>query len=343
MRAGRPRRRDVVTLLGGAAAFGMRWPLSLPLQLPLAVHAQPQAMPVVGFLHPASPEPFPHIIDGFRRGLSDAGFVEGQNVAIEYRWARGEYERLPALAAELVRLRVRVILAGGGEVGALAAKAATSTIPILIITSSDPVQSGLVASFNRPGGNVTGRLTATSILEAKKLGLLCEMVPDTRLVAMLINPSYPPHAADAVQVQSAAQSIGRQLLVLRADSPAAIDAAFASLVEQRAGALQVGGDPFLTGRSRQVIALAARHAIPTIYDFRESVLAGGLMSYGSSLPNNYRQLGAYAARILKGEAPADLPVMYPALFDFAINLVTAKTLGLTVPPMLLARADEVVE
>jgi putative ABC transport system substrate-binding protein len=238
---------------------------------------------------------------------------------------------------------VRVILAGGGEAGALAAKAATTTIPILIVASSDPVKSGLIASFNRPGGNVTGLMTATSILETKKFGLLCEMVPNARVIAMIINPNYPPHAADAVEVQAAAQSIGRQLLVLRAGNPQAIDLAFTTLVEQRAGALLVGGDPFLVGRSQQLVAMATRHAVPAIYDFRESVLAGGLMSYGSNLPNNYRQLGVYAGRILKGESPAELPVMHPAQFDFAINLVSAKALGLEVPATLLARADEVIE
>jgi putative tryptophan/tyrosine transport system substrate-binding protein len=325
------KRREFITLLGGGAMWS------------LAARAQQQTVPVVGFLHPSSPEPFGHIVNGFRRGLNDAGFVEGQSVEIEFRWARGEYDRLPALAADLVQRRVRVILAGGGEVGALAAKAATSTIPILIITSSDPVKSGLVASFNRPGGNVTGLMTATSILEAKKFGLLCEMVPNARVIAMLINPDYPPHAADLVEVQSAAQSIGRQLLVLRAGSPQAIDLAFATLVAQRADALHVGGDPFLVGRSEQIVAMATRHAIPAVYDFRESVLAGGLMSYGSNLPNNYRQLGVYAGRILKGESAADLPIMHPAIFDFAINLVTAKALGLEVPPTLLARADEVIE
>jgi putative ABC transport system substrate-binding protein len=325
-------RRAFITLLGGAAAA---WSLAAP--------AQQQAVPVVGFLHPASPETFGHIVGGFRRGLNDTGFVEGQNVAIEYRWARGEYERLPALATELVRLRARVIVAGGGEVGALAAKAATPTIPILINTSSDPVKTGLVASFNRPGGNVTGLMTASSVLEAKKFGLLCEMVPNARLVAMLINPNYPPNAADAVEVQSAAQSIGRQLLLVRANSAETIDLAIADLVARRAEALLVSGDPFLESRYQQLVALTTRHAIPAMFNFRESVQRGGLMSYGVNNPNNYRQLGAYAGRILKGESPSDLPVMYPALFDFAINLVTAKALGLTVPPMLLARADEVVE
>jgi putative ABC transport system substrate-binding protein len=326
------KRREFIGLLGSAA---VAWPI--------AASSQQSAMPLVGFLHPSSPEPFGHIVNGFRRGLSDSGFVEGQNVAIEFRWARGEYDRLPALAAELVQRGARVILAGGGEIGALAAKAATSTIPILIITSSDPVKSGLISSFSRPGGNITGLMTATSILEAKKFGLLCEMVPNARVVAMIVNPDYPPHDADASEVQSSAQSIGRQLVVLKANSPQAIDLAFMTLVEQRVGALHVGGDPFLVGRSQQLVALTTRHAIPAIFDFRESVVAGGLMSYGSNLPNNYRQLGVYAGRILKGERAAELPVMHPAIFDFAINLVTAKTLGLEVPPTLLARADEVIE
>ena len=326
------RRREFLGVMSSAVALG-----------PLPAGAQQQPAPVVGFLHPSSPEPFGHIIEGFRRGLNDTGFIDARNVAIEYRWARGEYDRLPALAAELVQRRARVILAGGGEVGALAAKAASAIIPILFNTSDDPVKSGLVASFNRPGGNVTGLMTATSVLEAKKFGLLCEMVPNARLVAMLINPNYPPHTADSAEVQSAALSIGRQLLVLRAGSPQGIDLAFVTLVEQRAEALLVGGDPFLVGRTQQIVAMAARHGVPAIYNFRESVLAGGLMSYGANLPNNYRQLGAYAGRILKGESPADLPVMHPAIFDFAINLVAAKALNLTVPPMLLARADEVIE
>jgi putative ABC transport system substrate-binding protein len=325
------KRREFITLLGSAVA----WPLN--------AYAQQSARPTVGFLHPSSPEAFTHIVDGFRRGLSETGFIEGQNITIEYRWARGQYDRLQTLATELVQLQTKVILAGGGEVGALAAKAATSTIPILIITSSDPVKSGLVASFNRPGGNVTGLLTATSLLETKKFGLLCEMIPNARVVAMFINPNYPPHVEDAIEVQAAAQSTGRRLLVLKVGTPEAIDAAFSTLMEQRAGALLVGGDPFLVGRSRQIVTLATRHSVPAIYDFRESALAGGLMSYGANLPNNYRQLGVYAGRILKGENAADLPVMHPALFDFTINLVTAKALGLSVPPTLLARADEVFE
>jgi putative ABC transport system substrate-binding protein len=325
------KRREFITLLGGAAAA---WPL--------AARAQ-QVSPAVGFLHPSSPEAFPHIVEGFRRGLGDTGFVEGQNVTIEYRWARGEYDQLPRLAVDLVQRGVRVILAGGGEVGAFAAKAATSTVPILILASSDPVKSGLVASFNRPGGNVTGLMTATSELEAKKFGLLCEMVPNARIIAILINPNYPPNAADTVEVQSAAQSIGRQLIVLKADSAQAIDSAFAMLVAQRADALLVAGDPFLEGRNQQLVTLTTRHAIPAIFNFRESVLRGGLMSYGVNLSNNYRQLGAYTGRILKGESAAELPMMFPAIFDFAINLVTARALGIDVPGQLLARADEVIE
>ena len=326
------RRRQFITLLGGAAAA---WPV--------AARAG-QAVPVVGFLHPAAPESFGGAhINGFRRGLNDTGFVEGQNVAIEYRWARGAYEQLPALAAGLVQLRVRVIVAGGGEVGALAAKAATPTVPILINVSSDPVKTGLVASFNRPGGNVTGLMTATSVLEAKKFGLLCEMVPNARIVAMLTNPNYPPDAAGAVEVKSAAQSIGRQLVVLGADSQETIDLAITTLVAQRAEALLVGGDPFLESRSQQIVALTMRHAVPAMFNFRESVVGGGLMSYGANFANNYRQLGQYAGRILKGEGPADLPIMFPAIFDLAINVVTAKALGLDVPPSLLARADEVIE
>jgi ABC-type uncharacterized transport system substrate-binding protein len=325
------RRREFIALFGGATAW------------PLAARAQQQAVPVVGFLHPSSPESFGHIPNGFRRGLNDTGFVEGQNVAIEYRWARGEYDRLPRLAVELVQRGVRVILAGGGEVGAFAAKAATSTVPILIIAGSDPVKSGLVASFNRPGGNVTGVMTASSELEAKKFGLLCEMVPNARIIAMLINPNYPTHAADAVEVQSAAQSIGRRLVILKADSPQAIDSAVAMLVAQRADALLVSGEPFLEGRHQQLVTLTTRHAIPTIFNFRESVVHGGLMSYGVNISNNYRQLGTYAGRILKGESAAELPIMFPAIFDFAINLVTARALGIEVPPTLLARADEVIE
>ena len=323
-------RRDSVTLLGGAAA----WPLSVTAQQP--------TMPVVGFLSSLSASVTGKRVVSFGQGLTETGYVVGRDVMVEQRLADGQYDRLPALAADLVNRRVNLIAALAPP-AAFAAKAATTTIPIVFIAALDPVKAGLVASLNRPGGNVTGLMTATSVLEAKKFGLLCEMVPNARLIAMLINPNYPPNAADAVEVQSAAQSIGRQLLLVRADSAGTIDLAIDGLVAQRAEALLVSGDPFLESRYQQLVALTTRHAIPAMFNFRESVQRGGLMSYGANISNNYRQLGAYAGRILKGESPADLPVMYPALFDFAINLVTAKALGLTVPPMLLARADEVIE
>ena len=324
------KRREFITLLGGATA----WPLSVTAQQP--------TMPVVGFLSSLSASVTGKRVVSFGQGLTETGYVVGRDVMVEQRLADGQYDRLPALAADLVNRRVNLIAALAPP-AAFAAKAATTTIPIVFIAALDPVKAGLVASLNRPGGNVTGLMTATSVLEAKKFGLLCEMVPNARLVAMLINPNYPPNAADAVEVQSAAQSIGRQLLLVRADSAGTIDLAIDGLVAQRAEALLVSGDPFLESRYQQLVALTTRHAIPAMFNFRESVQRGGLMSYGANISNNYRQLGAYAGRILKGESPADLPVMYPALFDFAINLVTAKALGLTVPPMLLARADEVIE
>jgi putative ABC transport system substrate-binding protein len=324
------KRREFITLLGGATA----WPLSVTAQQP--------TMPVVGFLSSLSASVTGKRVVSFGQGLTETGYVVGRDVMVEQRLADGQYDRLPALAADLVNRRVNLIAALAPP-AAFAAKAATTTIPIVFIAALDPVKAGLVASLNRPGGNVTGLMTATSVLEAKKFGLLCEMVPNARLIAMLINPNYPPNAADAVEVQSAAQSIGRQLLLVRADSAGTIDLAIDGLVAQRAEALLVSGDPFLESRYQQLVALTTRHAIPAMFNFRESVQRGGLMSYGANISNNYRQLGAYAGRILKGESPADLPVMYPALFDFAINLVTAKALGLTVPPMLLARADEVIE
>jgi putative ABC transport system substrate-binding protein len=320
------RRREFLSLVGGTAAA---WPLA----------ARAQQVPVIGHLSSTSVSSARQA--AFHQGLKEAGFVHGQNLVIDYQAAHGQVERMQAMLATLLRRPVALIVAN--SVAARAAKDATTSVPIVFTTGNDPVRDGLVSSLNRPGGNVTGLLTATSILEAKKFGLLCEMVPNARVVAMFVNPDYPPHVEDAIEVQSAAQSIGRRLLVLKVGTPEAIDAAFATLMEQRAGALQVGGDPFLVGRSRQIVALATHHAVPAIYDFRESVLAGGLMSYGANLPNNYRQLGVYAGRILKGENAADLPVMHPASFDFTINLVTAKALGLSVPPTLLARADEVIE
>jgi ABC-type uncharacterized transport system substrate-binding protein len=300
-------------------------------------------MPVVGFLHLASAGSFVQFLAAFRQGLNEAGYVEGQNVTIEYRWAEGQYERLPGLAAELVGRRVAVIVAGGGDRPVQAAKAATTTIPVVFTGTDDPVGFGYVASFNRPGGNITGVSLFTSQLEAKKFALLRELAPAIPRIAMLVNPNNSTIETDVADVQTAARAIGQQIDVLRAANEREIDQAFRTMARQRSDALLVAHDPFFNSRREQLITLAAFLAIPAIYEFREFVMAGGLMSYGTKLTDNYRLAGLYAGRILKGAKPAELPVQQPTKFELVINLRTAKALKLEIPPKLLALADEVIE
>jgi putative tryptophan/tyrosine transport system substrate-binding protein len=326
------KRREFIMLLGGAAAA---WPLG--------ARAQQPAIPVVGFVSSRSPNESASAVAAFRQGLTEAGYVEGQNVDLAFRWAEGQYDRLPALAADLARRQVAVIFATGGNPPAFAAKAATATIPIVFITGSDPVEVGLVASLNRPGSNVTGVSLFTSLLVAKRLELLREMVPTASTIAFLVNPNNSNAQPDTRVAQTAAGGFGQQLVVLGAGTENDIDAAFETLVQWRANALLVNTDSFFLARRTQLVALAARHAVPTIHDLREFTAAGGLMSYGTNLADAYRQGGTYVGRILKGEKPANLPVVQPTKFDLVINLKTAKALGLEIPPTLLARADEVIE
>jgi putative ABC transport system substrate-binding protein len=323
------KRREFITLIGGAVAA---WPL--------AVRAQ-QPMPLIGFLNGQSPGPFAHLLAGFHRGLNQTGFVEGRNVVIEYRWAQGQTDRMVPLAAELVRLRVAVIVATSGAHHA--AKAATTTIPIVCTIGADPVRDGLVASINRPGGNVTGASVFSAELEAKRLEILVELVPKATLIGILVDPNFSETHAQAGQRETAGRALGRQVRVVTATNEREIEAAFSVLIEAKAGAVAVAANPFLNSRRSQVVALAERHAIPAIYEYRQAPEIGGLVSYGPSVPDVYRQVGVYAGRILNGEKPADLPVVQPAKFELLINLKTAKALGLEVPPTVLARADEVIE
>jgi putative ABC transport system substrate-binding protein len=310
-----------------------------------ALRAQQKAMPVIGFLNGTSPGPvFASLVAAFRQGLSETGYVEGQNVAIEYRHAEGRYDRLPALAADLVGRKVDLIATNGAGINAIfAAKSATSTIPIVSIMGADPVAAGLVTSLARPGGNLTGVSFLVVDLMQKRLELLSELVPQARVMALLVNPNNETTPRIMRDVQEAARVKGLQLAILKAGTESEIDAAFASLVEQQAGALVVGADPFFGDRREQVVALAARHAVPAIYTVRENVAAGGLISYGASFPAVFRLAGVYAGKILKGAKPADLPVQQPTTFELVVNLKTAKALGLTVPPSILARVDEVIE
>ena len=327
------KRREFIALLGGAVAS---WPP--------AVCAQQPAIPVIGFVHSGSAAAYADLVAAFRKGLSDAGYVEGQNIAIEYRWGEGHNERLPALAAELVRRQVAVIVTPGSTPAALAAKAATTTVPIVFTSAADPVKIGLVASLNRPGGNVTGISDIGVELGAKRLGLLHELLPGAARYAALVNPNNPFLTEPFVtEVQTAASAIGRQFEIVTASTNSDIDTAFATLVKIRADAFLVSPDALFVTRRVQLITLAARHAVPAMYFRREFAEAGGLMSYGSNLADQFRQNGIYAGRILKGEKPAEMPVQLPTKFEFVINLQTAKMLGLEIPPTLLARADEVIE
>jgi putative ABC transport system substrate-binding protein len=314
------RRRKFITLLGCAA---VAWPI--------AVNAQNRAMPVIGFLHVGVAKSFEGVVTAFRAGLKEAGYIEHQNVEIEFRWAEGHYDRLPVLAAELVRDQVAVIISGGGEPPAFAARTATRTIPIVFNVGRDPVKMGLVSSLSRPGGNITGVNILTSELATKRVGLLHDLLPGTSVFAYIVNPNFPDRL------------LGLNTVVLKASNETDIDAAFASIREKKLKGLLVGDDPFFNSRRDQFVALAARQAIPAIYEQREFALAGGLMSYGTSLTDSYRQMGKYAGRILKGEKPADLPVVQSAKFELVINLKAAKSLGLIVPFGLLNAADEVIE
>ena len=325
-------RRELLAALGGAAAA---WPL--------AVRAQQPAMPVVGFIRTTSADDSLKLVEAFRRGLGEAGYVEGRNVLIEYRYAQGQIDRLPALAADLVTRRVAVLAATGGTVSARAAKAATSTIPVVFTTGDDPVKAGLVASLSRPGGNVTGVSVFTARLGAKRLALLHELIPAATTIAILLNPKNPDSEDEAKDVQEAARALGVEILVLYAGTENEIDAAFTKLVEQRTGALMLGADTFFTSQRARIATLSTYLRIPTADSVREFPEAGGFASYGASLAGVYRQAGVYVARILKGDKPADLPVLLPTAFEFVINLKTAKTLGLEVPPGVSARADEVIE
>ncbi len=323
-------RREFITLLGGVTV----WPLTARAQ---------QAMPVVGFLSSRSANDSLSVEAAFHRGLGETGYVEGRNARIAHRWADGRFERLPALAAELVEQRVSVIAAVGGDITVHAAKAASTTIPIVMVAGDDPAKTGLVASLARPGGNITGVTLFSVIVEQKRLDLLRDLVSAVDILAVLLNPRVPNYEARRIETEAAAQTLGQKIHILDASTEREIETAFAALVQMKAGGLFVGTSPFFSTQRNQIVALAMRHGVPAIYDSRVQVEAGGLISYGASYADTYRQAGVYVGRILKGARPADLPVLLPTKFELVINLTTAKALGLAVPPSLLARADEVIE
>jgi|SRR6516165_7039509 len=326
------RRREFITLLGGATAA-----------LPLAARAQQPAMPVIGLLSARSPAVDATLISVIRQGLNDSGFVEGQNVALDYRWADGQYDRLTALAADLVHRQVAVIVSFGGDATALAAKTATATIPIVFLVGSDPIRSGLVPSLNHPGGNMTGASSFIFDLEPKRLGLVHELRPNATTIAVVVNPNSPNAELQVNDIQIAARNVGQRVDILNASTIREIDAVFAKLTQMRVDALLIAADPIFFNRASQLVVLASRHAIPTLYSRREFVALGGLMSYGSNADETYRIAGVYAGRILKGEKPGDLPIQLPTKFELVINLSTARALDIDVPATLLARADEVIE
>jgi putative ABC transport system substrate-binding protein len=325
------KRREFITLIGGAAAW------------PLAARAQQPVIPVIGLLSSRSPAVDTPLIALIRQGLGESGLVEGRNIAFDYRWAEGQYDRLAGIASDLVRQQVAVIVTIGGEPSALAAKAATATIPIVFVGGSDPVRSGIVTSLHRPGGNITGVSTFIAEMEPKRLGLLRELRPHATTTAALVDPAYFQSEIQISDIQTAARSVGQDINILNARTIREIDAAFGTLAQMHADTLLVAADPLFFTRVTQLVVLSARHAIPTLYSRREFAAAGGLMSYGANQDDSYRLLGVYAARILKGEKPGDLPVQLPTKFELVINLSTANALGLEIPPTLLARADEVIE
>jgi putative ABC transport system substrate-binding protein len=325
------KRREFITLLGGAAAW------------PLAARAQQPTMPVIGFLSSGSPEVYAHFVGGFHAGLNESGYVEAQNVAIEFRWAEGQYDRLPALAADLVRRQVAVIVASGGPTPALAARRATAAIPIVFTSVDDPIKMGLVASLSRPSGNATGMSLFTDLLAAKQLELIRELVPKASTIGVLVNPDNPVAEPHLRQAQDAAHGVGLTVQTLKASNESHLDAAFVTVVQQRIAVVLVAVDTFFNTKRDHIIALAASHSVPAVYQFREFPASGGLISYGANVTDAYRQVGVYSGRILKGAKPADLPVVQPTRFELVINLKTAKALGLEVPWFLQQRADELIE